>query len=155
MSKYYGYGIAVAKDMNPESASKLIDLLKHAPKYAASCIQDFVEYTKDNPELNITVNEIPVEKCLEIIYGCNTMEDFKTIAPILSDVIHEAEGICLCAPKDLYTGQEYLVFEPRYPWYLQEKERDMSPTSLQDIVMKYLSIVSTAAPEFTEYMWEE
>lgn len=154
MSKFYGYGIAVTKDMNPESVSKLIDLLKHAPRYAASCISDLIQYTKDNLDLCITVNEIPMEKCLEILYR-NYTDDFETIAPILEAVIHEAEGICICASKDLYTGKEYLVFQPRYPWYLNDNERDMTPTSFHDIVMKYLSIVSTATPEFTEYMWEE
>lgn len=155
MSKFYGYGIAVTKDMNPESVSKLVDLLKHAPRYGASCISDLIQYTKDNLELGIAVNEIPMEKCLEIIYSDGTSTDFETIAPVLEAVIHEAAGICVCASKDLYTGKEYLVFQPRYPWYLNDNERDMTPTSIHDIVMKYLSIISNAAPEFMEHEWDE
>ena len=155
MSKFYGYGIAVTKDMNPKSTAKLITLLENAPEYGRSCMSDLLQYCKDHGEEGLLVHNIPVMKALETIYNDGTGTDFETIAPVLQAVIYEAEGICTNAAKDLYTGQEYLVFEPRYPWYLQRWERDITQTSLQDIFMKYLSVFTTAAPEFKEYEWEE
>ena len=155
MSNYYGYGIAVSDAMNPGTTAQLIDLLKQAPKFGDSCLLDLEAYIQENPEKGYkTISDIPVKESIHLING-DDMMDFTSVAPILQAVIYEAEGINLHAVKDLWTSQELLLFIPCYPWSLNKNERDLTTVSIQDIIMKYLSIVTNVSPSFQDYEWSE
>lgn len=156
MSKNYGYGIVATDDMMPKSTQHILNLLHHAPSLEKSCLADLNSYLEDNPDMANAVTDIPVAKCLQILLEMDyEWEDFKTVLPIIQAVIYETEGINLCHAQDVYDDKEYLAFTPRYPWYLAKNERDITQISLRDIVMKYLSMVCDAQPDFTTYEWDE
>lgn len=157
MSKNYGYGIVATDDMMPKSTQHILNLLHHAPSLEKICLADLYSYLENNPDTANAVTDIPVAKCLQIILemDCEDSENFKTVIPILQAVIYEAEGINLCHAQDLYDNKEYLAFVPLFPWFLSKNERDITPISLKDIVMKYLSMVCDAQPDFTTYEWDE
>lgn len=154
MANYYGYGIAIAKEMTPKSTKQLFELLRMAPQYEGVCVETLSEYAKDNTlEEGQNLYDLPVSECFRVL----TDEDwrgFNSVAVILAEVIHEAEDIELGAVQDMYTENAFLVVEPHYPWYMGNL-RDMTPETLQDIIMKYLSIITDVTPVFKEYEWQE
>ena len=69
-------------------------------------------------------------------------EDYNCgIATILANVIHEAEGIWFTACTD-YNCAVYLIYQPCYPWELQEIERNLTEESIRLILVKYISILT-------------
>lgn len=154
MSNCYGYGIAITDEITPKSTKHLLELLSMAPEYGKDALQALREYASCTLKEGQTLHDLPVSGCLEIL----TNEDWRgisSVAVILADVIQEVEQIELSAVQNTYTGETFLVFEPRLPWTLKKNERDMTEITMQDLVMKYLSIISDAAPVFKECEWVE
>lgn len=63
------------------------------------------------------------------------------LATILQQVIEEADGLCLTACDDS-SGRTYLIYQPRYPWEITEKELDLTEDKLNELFSRYVSILT-------------
>ena len=72
--------------------------------------------------------------------GCN-------LAAILRMVILETEGVELTACNN-FSDQDFLLYEPLYPWGLTEIDKTITKEKLESIFCKYLSMITENVPEF-------
>lgn len=75
-----------------------------------------------------------------------TVEDYTEygaygLAYILQEVIEEAEGIHF-ASCDNYDAECYLIYAPRYPWQITEKDASLTKEKIREILNKYVSILT-------------
>ena len=122
----YGYGICV-DDIQDVTVDKLKRLLNFAPIYEADINEWLCDCEVDNPTLE-DYYEYDQDWCLEL-------------ATTLKEVILEAEGVNLTACDD-FNGGLYLIYEPRYPWDLTEKDKIITKELLAKILEKYISILT-------------
>lgn len=122
----YGYGICVS-DIEVESPDQIQELLRLAPEYEAK-IRQWLEIEKiEHP----TIQDYE-EADQDFLLG---------LATILKEVIEEAEGIPFTACDD-FNNSDYLLYEPSYPWYRNQSEQDLTEEKVQEILSKYVSILT-------------
>ncbi len=130
---YYGYGIKTG-DIEVNAVEKLQALIALAPKYA----EEINEWLKQ-------IKEPTVDDCLEyeedLPYG---------LAIILQKVIEEVEGIIFTA-CDNFNGEDYLLYTPEYPWYMGEKDKEMTEEKVQECLKKYIAILTDEAVDIDYY----
>lgn len=63
------------------------------------------------------------------------------LATMLREVILEAEGVELTSCND-YDGNTYLLYEPNYPWWLKDSEKNLTETDICSLLAKYVSIIT-------------
>ena len=123
-----GYGICVS-DIALPSLDRLQSLLHMAPRYESS-INQWLE------ECEIT--EPSVDDYLDFD------QDFRLgLATLLQKVIEEAEGVCFTACDD-FNSNQYLLYEPSYPWNLPAAERLLDEEGVAAIIRKYVSVITDA-----------
>ena len=118
----YGYGIKTS-DITDLTADKLKEFIHLAPHYENT----FTEWFKN---CDIT------EPTLEDYFEHDENESYG-LAGVIKEVIFECEGIDLTACDD-FDGNEYLLYEPIYPWYMNETDKTLTPENLSHIFKKYL-----------------
>ena len=69
------------------------------------------------------------------------------LAAILRMVILETEGVEFTACNN-FSDQDFLLYEPIYPWGLTEIDKTMTKEKLESILCKYLSMITEIVPEF-------
>lgn len=124
----YGYGIKVS-DIETESVEQLEKLLDMVPKYHAKIKEWFAECEIDKPTYSDYLDA-------DIKYSLG-------LASILKNVILEAEGIEFTACED-YDCNQYLVFEPTYPWdtWNNRGKCPLTEELIREILSKYVSVLS-------------
>lgn len=122
----YGYGICT-DDLDITDVSRIEKLIHMAPQYELQIRQKLTEAEIEDPTVDDYLD-------LDEDYNCG-------IATILANVIHETEGIWFTACDD-YNYSVYLIYQPSYPWELQEKERNLTEESIRLILVKYISILT-------------
>lgn len=128
----YGYGI-ITSDLEINSVERIEALLAYAPEYREEIHQWF-----DDCE----ITEPTVDDYMD--YD----QDYRLgIATILRIVIWEAEKVSFCACDDIEC-QHYLLYTPMYPWDIREEDRNMTKERIQEIITKYVSLVSDTKLEF-------
>lgn len=130
MSSYYfrtfGYGVKISELQNIV-VSKVVELIQTAPQYAKV--------------FNEWLGSCGVEKL--------TLDDLKEfdddyclgLATILSEVIGECEDIWLTPCGDL-DDETYLLYTPRYPWYMNRQDKSLKESDIQSLLTKYLSKIT-------------
>ena len=114
----YGYGICV-DDIQAQSVQRLQALLKLAPKLDGRIHAWLSDLSVTEPD----------------------WDDYMGLATILQQVIEEADGLCLTACDDS-SGRTYLIYQPRYPWEITEKELDLTEDKLNELFSRYVSILT-------------
>ena len=56
-------------------------------------------------------------------------------------MIEEAEGIVFSACTD-FEGDQFLIYQPSYPWNLPEAETALTEERTDEILTKYVAILS-------------
>ena len=121
----YGYGINVSA-IPDASVEQMNALLNHAPKFKAEVGKWFAKHE---------ITEPVYEDYLEYDDVCMC-----GLAAILSEVIEEAEGVVFSACSDI-EGDQYLIYQPSYPWNLPEAEAALTEERIGEILMKYVAIL--------------
>lgn len=122
----YGYGICTS-DLEIKSVKRIEELLIHAPEYRKE-IQDWFDEC-DNREP--TVDDY-----------FDFDQDYQNgIATILKEVIKEATGIEFEACDD-FDCMRYLIYMPSYPWSMTERDRTVTKEELDEVLKKYVSIIT-------------
>ena len=122
----YGYGIITTK-LEIDSVERIEALLSLAPEYQAEIHQWFE---------NCEITEPTVDDYLEFD------QDYHLgIATILRIVIQEAEKVEFLACDDCHC-QRFLMYPKLYPWEIQAVDQGMTKDRVEEILKKYVSIVS-------------
>lgn len=122
----YGYGICVSElcDIPVERLGALL----HCAPHFASKVQDWL-------------NQRGIDAPSYSDYMAYDQLFMLGLATFLAEVIEEAEHLLFTA-CDSHDGDEYLVYMPSYPWNLREHERDLTEERIQEILSRYVSILS-------------
>lgn len=122
----YGYGICVS-DIVCESVEKLSELFHRAPGLEKAVNDWLKDCNIENPTWDDYME-----------YD----EDFNLgLATFLKEVILECEGIELTACDD-FDGNQYLIYEPSYPWHLPEEQISLTEERIKEIILKYVPILT-------------
>ena len=131
----YGYGICVS-DIGSVSVEKLNELFHKAPG-VEKAVNDWLK--------NCDIENPTWDDYME--YD----EDFNLgLAMFLKEVILECEGIELTACND-FNDNQYLLYEPSYPWRLPEEEFSLTEARIKEIILKYVSILTEQQIEVGYY----
>lgn len=122
----YGYGIRVS-DITEVPVERLKLLLERAPDFCKEIENWLLKNGIDHP----TYGDY-MEFDDEYILG---------LATILSSVIEEAEHVHFTACDD-FDGNDYLIYMPSYPWELSENECGLTEKRIEEILRKYVSILT-------------
>lgn len=122
----YGYGIN-ASAIPDASVDQLNALLDHAPHFK-TVVEDWLakhDITDPTYEDYLAYDDV----CI-----CG-------LAAILAEVIEEAEGIVFSACTD-FEGDQFLIYQPSYPWNLPEAEASLTVEKIDEILTKYVVILT-------------
>ncbi len=122
----YGYGICV-DDIKTQDVSRLQALLELSPEAKAKVESWLSELDIKEPSWDDYM-EFDQDFCLGL-------------ATILKMVIEEAEGIDLTA-CDNYDSVAYLLYQPMYPWYMDDTDRELTEEKVAEIFHRYTSILT-------------
>lgn len=128
----YGFGIRT-DELKVDSIERIESLLSCAPEVQEK-IHDYFE-TED-----ITNPTVEDYKCYE---GDGYNLGFATI---LQEVILAAENLQLTACED-FDECHYLVYEPSYPWNMNEVDLSITEDTIKNILLKYVSILTDTSVE--------
>lgn len=131
----YGYGICV--DDISTTADKVFELVHLAPEFEKKFYEWVETWREENDPENIA-EIITMEQIYEYEDDCYCEYG---LAPIISAVIEECEGIKLLACSD-YNCYHYLIFLVAYPWYMSEKEKNMTEEDVRTLIAKYVNILT-------------
>ena len=101
-----------------------------------------LQYEIDNVNFSDNIESPTIEDYYEYDEndGCH-------LAAILRMVILETEGVEFTACNN-FSDQDFLIYEPIYPWGLTEIDKTMTKEKLESILCKYLSMITEIVPEF-------
>lgn len=124
----YGYGIRTdAIETTPERIEQMLAL---APKYAAKIHASFADC-----EIAVPTVDDYIETAGEFDCG------YCGMASLMKGVIEEAECIKLIACDDCGC-RNFLIYPPRYPWRITEKDMTLTEEGLRQIFAKYVNILT-------------
>ena len=122
----YGYGIN-ASAIPDASVDQLNALLEHAPHFK-TVIEDWLakhDIIEPTYEDYLAYDDV----CI-----CG-------LAAILAEVNEEAEGVVFSACTN-FEGDQFLIYQPSYPWNLPEAEGALTEERIDEILTKYVAILS-------------
>lgn len=122
----YGYGICV-DEIEVNSPARIEALLEKAP--------DYREKVHNCLKAN-GITEPRVEDYFEFVDDCEY-----GFASILSEVMSETTGVWFDACDDT-EDKEYLIYMPRYPWNMDEKDMELTEEKVKEFIQEYVSIIS-------------
>lgn len=124
----YGYGIDTDDIIGDVTVERLQKLISMAPEFNKKVEEYFGRYDIENPDL-------------DDYFDCDLVDGY-SLSGIIKEVINELEDVRFSSFID-YDGADYLVFEPMYPWsFCTEKEKNLTMTDVDNIINKYVSIIS-------------
>lgn len=123
---HYGYGIN-ASAIPDSSVGHMNALLEQAPKFKGKVEEWLAKHEIIEPSYEDYLEYDDVCMC--------------GLAAILSEVIEEAEGIVFTACSD-FDGDQYLIYQPSYPWNLPEAEAALTEERIDEILTKYVAILT-------------
>ena len=118
----YGYGIKTS-DITDLTAKRLKNFISLAPLFKNAIKQRIKKQNVTNSPLNEYI-----ETDENNSYG---------LASVIKEIIFECEGIDLTACNG-FDDSEYLLYEPVYPWQMNETDKTLTPENLSHIFKKYL-----------------
>lgn len=134
----YGYGICV--DSIDTIADNVFKLISLAPNFEKKFYEWIEMWREDNdPECISEIVTMDMIYEYENPYSCEC-----GLAPIISEVIKECDGIELLPCSDFY-GSSYLIFSVNYPWSMTEKEKSMTEEDVRILIAKYVNVLTDVA----------
>ena len=127
----YGYGVRT-DNIKVKSLEALQNLIALAPLAK----EDFKNWFEEN---NIESPTIEDYYEYDDNDGCH-------LAAILSMVIKETEGVEFTACNN-FSDQDFLLYEPIYPWWLTQIDKTMTREKVECIIHKYLSMLTDNVPK--------
>lgn len=128
----HGYGICL-ENIAFDSVERVESLLSYAPNLKSKVHNWFEDCQITDPK---------IEDYLDY-----DQDFYLGMATILREVILESEGIELLACKD-YDDRCYLIYPPKYPWYMEKDTLEMTEEKIRWIIDKYLRIITDSEFEF-------
>ena len=122
----YGYGICT-DEIGDVPVERLQALIHMAPEF--------------EKEITAWLRECGIDKPTICDYFEFDQDNFGEYATILQRVIKENEGLELLY-CDNFDGWKYLIFPPIYPWYITEREKEMTEEKLSAIFTKYIMVLT-------------
>lgn len=122
----YGYGICV-DDIKNQDVSRLQALLDLSPEAKA--------------KIEGWLSELEIKEPSWDDYMEFDQDFYLGLATILKMVIEEAEGIDLTA-CDNFDSVAYLLYQPMYPWNMDDKDRGLTEEKVAEIFRRYISILT-------------
>lgn len=130
-----GFGACVTKIAKSANAERIAALIEMAPELKAELLKTY------------GVERIEDLKTDDIRDYASERTNIGTSTGIIALAISRAENIGMLATTD-YNDDEYIIFCARYPWEeCTEEEKALTPEKLQDILWKYLSVISDKRPD--------
>lgn len=130
----YGYGICVDDiDTDFHKIEKLISLASKFNAKFKEALELWMGGDYGFDTFNIGLNDLH-----EILYNMGLLYG---LADVLVSVIEEVEGIRLVACDD-YDSIDYLIFPACLPWNFNNKERRMTEKSVEELLRKYVGLLS-------------
>lgn len=139
----YGFGFNCDCD-----EGKLIDFIKNHKK--AFC-QTEKEKELYKEILNYTENEYDLEDFFED-YECDS-NGLEGIGAVIANIMSRETGIRFeyCMPDGDCNTLASIVFEPNYPWQLNDIERNISEKALENTCKKYMDEIGLIdEPDYLE-----
>lgn len=127
----YGYGVCTEK-IQIRSVEDLEKLISLAPKYEMEIKEWLAENEIEKPTIDDYLEYDEDEYC--------------KLASILKAVIFEVEEVEFTACNN-FDGENYLIYEPSYPWHMSKADSSMTEERIEEILRKYISIVTNQMPE--------
>ena len=131
----YGYGVCM--DDIETTANKVFELVHLAPEFEKRFYKWIENYREDGDPESIAefitmdiIHEYEDDNCCE--YG---------LGPIVMEVVKECEDVELLSCSD-FDGYHYLIFSTTYPWYMNDKEKNMTEEDVRLLFAKYVSILT-------------
>lgn len=85
------------------------------------------------------------ENRVYIIYQiAEIMEDFNFSKKTAVRYLNELEDFVAC---DGYDAMKYLLFCPSYPWHITEYERHLTEEKIEEILNRYVSVLTDTPPD--------
>lgn len=138
-----GYGICV-DDIGTTTAGRLLDLAALKPKVYEDVIKYLDQYFEGEGGYNEEDLILDDFEELEGDYG------ERGVAYILFHVIDEIDVVF----ADDYNGVSYILYCPKYPWNINEEEKDLTREDIRNIFDKYVSILTNRHVAVTYYSVE-
>lgn len=130
----YGYGICV--DDIDTTEDKVLALMHLAPNFEKEFYKWAESFIEDGDPENIaeliTMDDIDEYEDDHCICG---------LGAIMKAVIKECENVELLVCDD-YNCCHYLIFSVGYPWYMSEKEKNMTEEDVANIFSKYVNVLT-------------
>jgi len=127
-----GYGICTEGIVTTKE--RLLDFVRNAPNFE----KKFTQWLDDA----YSEEELKEMEVHEIIDEYEDDRGENGLAPIMRDVINEAEDIMLTSCSG-FDGDHYLLIEPSYPWSeLSEKEKSLAKEAAGAIFRKYVKMLT-------------
>ena len=131
----YGYGICV--DDVKTTADRVFEFVHLAPNFE----KEFYKWIE-------SLREEGDPECISELITMDDIHEFEDgyycirgLGVIMKAVIEECEDIKLLVCDD-FNCNYYLIFPMRYPWYMSEKEKNMTEKDIYDLFNKYVSILT-------------
>ena len=122
----YGYGIKTT-NITTNSVERLRIMLKLAPVLESN----IASYFRLNGITDPTWDDY-MDYDVDCMCG---------LATILAEFLYEVEDISFTACSD-WDGELYLIYTPSYPWYTRESEKDLTMIKLDEILKKYIGMLT-------------
>ena len=122
----HGIGLCTS-DVKVKSVEAIQELVALAPNFERKVKAYFADCGIENPQI-------------EDYYAFDEY-DRNGIAYFLQEVINEAEDIWVCACDDL-AGRRYIIYEPSFPWELDERSKALTRKNVVDIITRFVSVIS-------------
>lgn len=130
-SIWHDYGYGIQTDAIHTDLPRLMQLIGMAPEYEKG-IRDFFS------ECAI------VEPTFDDYMELENDEGVHGLAQILREVIVECEDMDFLAIEDC-NSVSYLVFSAAYPWSYSEKERGYTEQFIEEVLRRYVSVLTDEA----------
>ena len=127
----YGFGVCTEK-IQIRSVEDLEKLISLAPKYE----MEIKEWLDGNEIEKPTIDD----------YLEYDEDEYCKLASILKAGIYEVEEVEFTACNN-FDGENYLIYEPSYPWHMSKADSSMTEERIEEIMRKYISIVTNQMPE--------
>ena len=129
-----GYGLAV--DPVSYTPNGVIALAAMVPDIKAYLDEGIKECQKGKP------HAVTEEEINEFMDDYETKSGIHGLAAVLADVMNELEPVVKVTPCENYDNEQFVLYEPNFPWHMSEKEKTLSCEELDSIFKKYLDILT-------------
>ena len=126
-----GYGICVSdeiKNYSFDSVKALIAMSEKLQQELKDCIDDCEQESNGD-----------VEEFCDLL--SSETEEEAGLATLLSEVIHDCEGINLLGTTDSWCNS-FLILEKKNPWNYTENERHLSSEDIDEVIRQYVSVLT-------------